>query len=1058
MVAEPPVGGLEDFLREDEQHHVVPDATRGQRAEGENPGQNTWRQWSDEEWRRWNEGRRGWSGWEWIPQQSAAAATAAEERSSPGRSPNGVGPSGGVSSEATGNADRSRASGHGSMADPWSNWSRWQNYDGWWSQEDWDRWNWQRGTKHGSSKGDYADPPGWPGWAHFRHWKRALVRWDSNTDVPVWRRAEKVLRQFTWDFQVHFDHLREDQLNGPDYLNQIVAILDVLAGERVSSEKRRTIRAALYEGGRKSEESLAQYALRREAQFVSADPFLNIPDELKAFLLEEQANLNKQNLQNLRTITGGICDYSSVKKALQILDTQEEPISKKTSGQYFQSEPPDQPSEGSSDEESDVEEIFLAIEQQELSEDQALSFISGWDKDKGKKKRTWSENKAMKLARRKDRRHFDLPEGRPSRPPNRRKMSVEELKKITSCRRCGKVGHWEEDCSEPKNQNKPKGNLSGFVFLGNQESRSSSSLSSFLAENINFLISLAEWDQCEASQNYLTIPEGHAIIDPGASQDLIGLPAYERLCAKLKENNLKTIKLNTTPSPASGVGGNATPLFEALCPCVLAKQPGVIRITVLKEDIPHLLSIGLLEHSGAVIDTADNLIRFKRFDKQDQMLRLDSGHRILNIADWDGSDFPVPDILSEKYGVVPGDFNIRPTRADYRQAAGGPTAANSRISRMTSGQSLKSLTAFDTKDRQLEFEEISLGVSEGWTHDFLGNAVLVSRDVHVFRTPNTHESSFNNNFVYRDTWVLFEDRFELLESNCDWRLQNDPHELLPNGPFSVSVSVFHGKKSEHDQCQPCDNLAHQPPAISQGFENSRSCSNSESCPSQHAGASFESPPNAQRARSRSLGDTLGQPDSQAAVGECGQVFTAAATTSGCFDAKHSAGDLCSSRAVHCDRRKPIWELEEVPAMSSEAQLCPLVGDQSTGGKDQEDSDHLYPSGDVGVASREQEVEQGKGCSCRSSAGSIIDNSGIERGDGPSNTTSCRDAVNVVVSGHGSPSAESTGFARDPPDEHDDADAGQRHDAHEQPGEHVVADAHGSSTAAAAPVHGGLHGP
>lgn len=213
-----------------------------------------------------------------------------------------------------------------------------------------------------------------------------------------------------------------------------MAILDVLAGERSSSEKRRTIRAALYEGSRRSDESLAQYALRREAQFANADPFMTIPDELKAFLLEEQANLNKQNLQNLRTITAGSQDYSSVKKALQILDTQEEPLSKKSPGQFFE-----QPLEGHPEECEDsddsVEEIFLAIEEQNLDEDQALSFISGWDKEK--KKRTWSENKALKLARKKDRRHFDGgKDSRSHRPFNRKKLSVDELKKITRCRRC----------------------------------------------------------------------------------------------------------------------------------------------------------------------------------------------------------------------------------------------------------------------------------------------------------------------------------------------------------------------------------------------------------------------------------------------------------------------------------------------------------------------------------------------------------------------------------------------------------------------------------------------
>ena len=34
--------------------------------------------------------------------------------------------------------------------------------------------------------------------------------------------------------------------------------------------------------------------------------------------------------------------------------------------------------------------------------------------------------------------------------------------------------------------------------------------------------------------------------------------------------------------------------FQALVPCVLASVPGVVWVTVIKEDVPHLLAVGLL--------------------------------------------------------------------------------------------------------------------------------------------------------------------------------------------------------------------------------------------------------------------------------------------------------------------------------------------------------------------------------------------------------------------------------------------------------------------------------
>ena len=290
-------------------------------------------------------------------------------------------------------------------------------------------------------------------------------------------------------------------------------------------------------------------------------------------------------------------------------------MSKKNSSQCFGLPQADYQFE---DEDSDnsVEEIFLAIQEQNLDEDQALSFISGWDKEK--KKRTWSENKALKLAR------------------NRQKLSIEELKKITRCRRCDKRGHWEEDCiQEPKNtstnssgNHKGKPPTNGFVFLGFPASSHRRTLSSFLekhqldkefsyaaisareAINAGVDITLAGWDDSQQPRSFLTVPGGHAIIDPGASQDLIGLESFKKLCDKLAKNYLKPIQLDTKHAPAAGVGGSATPLFESLRRCI--RQAGIMRLTVLEEDIPHLLSIGLLEHSGAVIGTAENMITSSR--------------------------------------------------------------------------------------------------------------------------------------------------------------------------------------------------------------------------------------------------------------------------------------------------------------------------------------------------------------------------------------------------------------------------------------------------------------
>ena len=72
----------------------------------------------------------------------------------------------------------------------------------------------------------------------------------------MWRRFKKLSKQLDWDLQGRFEHVLEAVLSGAGYLDAVLGILDVIAGERDATEKRRVVRAALFEGQRKKEETL----------------------------------------------------------------------------------------------------------------------------------------------------------------------------------------------------------------------------------------------------------------------------------------------------------------------------------------------------------------------------------------------------------------------------------------------------------------------------------------------------------------------------------------------------------------------------------------------------------------------------------------------------------------------------------------------------------------------------------------------------------------------------------------------------------------------------------
>ena len=587
--------------------------------------------------------------------------------------------------------------------------------------------------------------------------------------------------------QLHFDHLSEEVLASDKYLVEMLGILDILAGERETSEMRRSVRAALYEGSRRSDESLAQYGLRRDSQFSQASRYLPLPSELKAVMLEEQANLSKQGLQNLRVLTGGKNDYETVRKAMQLMDIGDESLFK-SSGKpsYLTSEVFEEKNEdiGDKEDDSDDEEtFFFAVEEMNLGEDEALVFLADWKTEGFKgKRRSWSENKKLKMAQRKDRRHFEEG-GRLDKPPHRRKLSIQELKRVTKCANCGERGHWREDCRKAF---KPKGAggsggvsaPNAFVFLGNS---SQSSSPSFFG--VATITALAE-NPC-----FLMLPGGHAIVDPGASQDLIGLKSYERLKQQLGKVGLQTIELSEEPCSASGIGGKASSVLTALCPCVLGGVPGIIKLTVVAEDVPQLLSVGLLELTGAVIHVSSGRVVFENFGKEMTGKKLETGHLTLDITEWPGGIFPVPQQVSQEHGVQPGDFNL------------------------VRGSAQESYVLLPESDEGLIHgylhEVTSPEGFRGWTIDPMGNSVLVSNPGVGFRKPpkNVMVGKF------RSTWQCSCDSVVGLESCVDWRspsvqsnsrsppfMLHDQRSLADVStdvfPVGVHVTVFHENSRE----------------------------------------------------------------------------------------------------------------------------------------------------------------------------------------------------------------------------------------------------------------------
>lgn len=177
----------------------------------------------------------------------------------------------------------------------------------------------------------------------------------------------------------------------------------------------------------------------------------------------------------------------------------------------------------------------------------------------------------------------------------------------------------------------------------------------------------------------------------------------------------------------------------------------MVKLTVVENDVPQLLSIGLLEFSQAVIDTSTDQIDFKKFNTRAKMHRLPSGHRILNVAEWPGGDFPIPSSLAQKFRLNPGDFNLLATASEAYMAA------------------LSRPPVFD-----------HFLVQVGLTENFLATEECVftcDRVLGNFVEPRSFSEQLKS-FLFRTTWVVTAHEACLVERNatpCDKR-QNETIE------------------------------------------------------------------------------------------------------------------------------------------------------------------------------------------------------------------------------------------------------------------------------------------
>ena len=99
--------------------------------------------------------------------------------------------------------------------------------------------------------------------------------------------------------------------------------------------------------------------------------------------------------------------------------------------------------------------------------------------------------------------------------------SIDELKKVTTCNRCGAIGQWEEDCSQPARSRK-KRSPSAKGKGKSRRFRREKSDGKGRGGSSNYPIVEVYNDGSKNQTSHMKVPPGFAVLDCGAAKSLRG--------------------------------------------------------------------------------------------------------------------------------------------------------------------------------------------------------------------------------------------------------------------------------------------------------------------------------------------------------------------------------------------------------------------------------------------------------------------------------------------------------------------------------------------------------
>lgn len=357
---------------------------------------------------------------------------------------------------------------------------------------------------------------------------------------------------------------------------------------------------------------------------------VTFPSQAKGWILLHCAGMSEEQRAIVKAKTQGQLDFEIVSQALRSCFPEfKAPAGrKKAIGMFQVDEIAEINTSGRQVDEDDIDfadvEAFLSEHQQVVgadeppfSETEAAEALAV----------SWSERR-KEIAKLRQGRQF----GSAHKEKRSFRVEVEELKKRTKCRRCGKIGHWQRECKAPMSEKTTAASSSsqptgaGYVQHEAEEPEPT-------------FVGAAEVLTAEGSDTHailasgLVSSPGFGVVDSGCGKTLIGRDTLQQLEILVSKCGFGPVKLREETNVFRfGNGMTERSAQVATLPVGIAKVFGTIDAAVITGQAPLLLGRPTLVKMGVSLDFKSNQMAF--MNHQANMQVNDAGQLLVNILDY----------------------------------------------------------------------------------------------------------------------------------------------------------------------------------------------------------------------------------------------------------------------------------------------------------------------------------------------------------------------------------------------------------------------------------------